>query len=63
MKCVEARRQQIWSRSSRSSRFGRSPCGATDRLAVGVGGDCGKRVLAAAVCVCVFLLGVGGVEC
>ena len=43
------------------SRFGRSPRGAVDRLVVGVGGDCGKRVLVAAVCV--FLLGVGGVEC
>ena len=46
--------------SSRSSRGAR---GAVDQLAVGVGGDCGKRMLAAVVCVCVFLLGVGGVEC
>ena len=36
-----------------SSRSGRGPRRAVDRLVVGIGGDCGKHVLAAAVCVCV----------
>ena len=53
MKCVEVRRQQS---VGGSSRFGHGPHRAVDQLAVGVGGDCGERVLVAALCVCVFLL-------
>ena len=46
-----------------SSKSGRGPRGVVDRLAVGVGSVYGKRVLAAVVCVCMFLLGIGCVEC
>ena len=39
-----------------SSRSGRGPRRTTDRLAVGISGDCGKRVLTVgSVCVCFYL--------
>ena len=50
MKCVEVQSQQSVGGSIRS---GRGPHRTVDRLAVGVGGDCGEPVLAAAVCMCV----------